>query len=315
MFRLLTNLFPLWILICSGIALFKPGAFTWFLDYIVPGLGIIMLGMGMTLTVSDFKRVCTMPRCATIGVLCQFTIMPLCGWGIAHLLGLFEIDKYLAVGLILVSCCPGGTASNVVAYLARANVALSVSMTVISTFAAILLTPLMTKWLVGEAVPVPVWKMLITTGQVVLLPVTVGIILNRFAPKFTRRACAVSPFVSVVAIVLIVAAIIGKNNEAILGNGWKILAAPALLHLAAFTIGYVIARLAKLPEDACRTISIEVGMQNSGLGTALAAKHFPDTLAPVPCAISAAYHCIIGSILAGIWRMRPPVETKSDPES
>ena len=313
MFRILTNLFPLWILICSGIALFEPEAFTWFLPYIIPALGVIMLGMGMTLTVSDFKGVLKMPRAVGVGVLCQFTIMPLCGFSIAHFLGLFEIDKHLALGLILVSCCPGGTAPNVVAYLARANVALSVSMTIISTFAAILLTPLMTKWLVGEAVPVPFLKMLWTTTKVVLFPVSLGILLNYFAPKFTKKASAVSPFVSVVAIVLIVAAIIGKNNEAILGNGWKILAAPALLHLAAFTLGYVIAKLVRLPEDACRTISIEVGMQNSGLGSALAIKHFPVTMAAVPCAISAAYHCIIGSILAGFWRMRPPKNTTDPP--
>jgi BASS family bile acid:Na+ symporter len=111
-----------------------------------------------------------------------------------------------------------------------------------------------------------------------------------------------------------VAAIIGKNNTAILGNGWKILAAPALLHLVAFTLGYVISKLVRLPEDSCRTISIEVGMQNSGLGSALATKHFPNTLAPVPCAISAAYHCIIGSVIAGIWRMRPPKKPTEIPD-
>ncbi|NNE92336.1 MAG: bile acid:sodium symporter family protein [Verrucomicrobiales bacterium] len=306
MLRLLTNLFPAWILITSILALFFPGAFTWFSGpWIVYGLGVIMLGMGMTLTFDDFKCVLTIPRAAVIGVICQFTIMPLCGFGIAHLLQLHAIDPHLALGLILVSCCPGGTASNVVAFLARANVALSVSMTVVSTFAAILLTPFMTKWLVGKTVEVDALALLLTTVKVVLVPVVIGVLLNRFSPKFTRSVRHVSPLVSVIAIVLIVASIIGKNNTVILEGNWRILAAPALLHLAAFSIGYVIARFVRLPEDACRTISIEVGMQNSGLGTVLATKHFPGTVAPVPCAISAAYHCIIGSILAGLWRLRP----------
>ncbi|MDF1741914.1 MAG: bile acid:sodium symporter, partial [Verrucomicrobiales bacterium] len=143
---LLTNAFPLWIAICSGLALFYPAAFTWFQGpWIVYGLGVIMLGMGLTLKFSDFRNVLQMPRAGVIGVICQFVIMPLLGWGVGKMLNLAEIDPSLAVGLILVACCPGGTASNVVAFLAKANVALSVLMTVVSTFAAILMTPLLTK--------------------------------------------------------------------------------------------------------------------------------------------------------------------------
>ena len=301
-----TNAFPLWIVICSGLALFYPALFTWFTgQWIVYGLGAIMLGMGLTLTFDDFKSVLTLPKAGVIGVFCQFLIMPLLGWGIGKLLGLAEIDPLLAVGLILVSCCPGGTASNVVAFLARANVALSVLMTVVSTFAAILLTPYLTKWLAGTLVEVDAVGLFQSTVKVVLVPVLLGLLLNQFLPKASREAAKVSPVVSVVAIVLIVASIIGQKNEIILTAGWKLLAAPALLHLGGFGLGYTLARIFGLREDSCRTISIEVGMQNSGLGTHLANKHFPGSAAPVPCAISAVYHCIIGSILAGFWRMRP----------
>ena len=303
---LFTNAFPLWILICSGLALVEPSLFTWFNGpFIVYGLGAIMLGMGLTLTFEDFKAVLTLPKAGVIGVVCQFAIMPLRGWGIGKILGLAAIDPMLAVGLILVSCCPGGTASNVVAFLARANVALSVLMTIVSTFAAILLTPYLTKWLAGTLVEVDAVALCISSVKVVLIPVLIGLLLNRYLPKASRQMAKVSPVVSVIAIVLIVASIIGQKNEIILTAGWKLLAAPAMLHLAGFALGYATARIFGLREDSCRTISIEVGMQNSGLGTHLANKHFPGTAAPVPCAISAVYHCIIGSILAGYWRMRP----------
>ncbi|MEM0970117.1 MAG: bile acid:sodium symporter family protein [Verrucomicrobiota bacterium] len=299
----LTNAFPLWVLLGSLIALWHPPAFTWFQPYIVIGLGLIMLGMGMTLTIDDFKQVLRMPRAAIIGVVGQFTLMPLLGYSIAHGLGLSKIDPYLAVGLILVSCCPGGTASNVIAYLARANVALSVLMTVCSTLAAVLLTPFLTKWLVGTMVEVSALALFLQTLKVVLLPVLVGVLLNRFTPSLTQRLRPASPLVSVIAIVLIVACIIGLKNETILEANWRLLAAPALLHLSAFGLGYAAALLLRLPEDARRTISIEVGMQNSGLGSHLANENFKGSLAPVPCAISAVYHCLLGSLLAGFWRL------------
>lgn len=305
-FAWLTNAFPLWIAICSVLALFQPEWFTWFRGpLIVWGLGVIMLGMGLTLTFADFRSVFHLPRAGGIGVLCQFGIMPLLGWGVAKWLRLAEIDPMLAVGLILVSCCPGGTASNVVAFLARANVALSVLMTMVSTFAAILLTPFLTKWYAGTLVEVDAWALCLSTIKVVLLPVTLGLLANRYMPKFSETVRPFSPFVSVVAIVLIVASIIGQQREVILESGWRLLAAPALLHIGGFGLGYLVSKLWRLPEASARTISIEVGMQNSGLGATLAKQHFPGTVAPVPCAISAVYHCLIGSLLVGIWRLLP----------
>lgn len=304
-FSWLTNAFPLWVAICSVLALNYPHLFTWFdRPLIIIGLGIIMLGMGLTLTLQDFRAVLKIPRAGVIGVVCQFGIMPLLGWGIAKFLRLDEIDPMLAVGLILVACCPGGTASNVVAFLARANVALSVLMTVVSTMAAIVLTPLLTKWYAGTLVEVDAWGLFKSTIQVVLIPLALGLTLNQFFPRFSASVKPFSPLVSVIAIVLIVASIIGAQREIILEAGWRLLAAPALLHIGGFGLGYCIARLFRLEEENARTISIEVGMQNSGLGAALAGKHFPNTVAPVPCAISAVYHCLIGSFLVAFWRWR-----------
>ncbi len=300
----LTAAFPLWILLCSGIALWQPGLFTWFTPWIVWGLGLIMLGMGLTLTFEDFRRVFALPRAGIVGVVCQFVIMPTLGWAVGRVLGLAEIDPSLAVGLILVACCPGGTASNVIAYLARANVALSVMMTTVSTFAAIALTPLLTKWLAGTLVEVDAWKLCLDTILVVLVPVVLGLILNRFLPAAGRVLLPVAPLISVLAIVLIVASIIGGNRELILAANWRLLAAPALLHIGGFGLGYVAAKLLRLDEGDSRTVSIEVGMQNSGLGTHLAKNNFPGTAATVPCAISAVYHSLIGSLLAGYWRWK-----------
>lgn len=309
-FALLTGAFPLWILLASAVALVEPSIFTWFRgDWITWGLGVIMLGMGLTLNFEDFRNVLAIPRAGVVGVICQFVIMPLLGWGVASALRLAEIDPKLAVGLILVACCPGGTASNVVAYLARANVALSVTMTTVSTFAAIALTPLLTKWLAGTLVTIDAGRLCLDTVKVVVAPVMLGLLLNRYFPSAGRRLIPVSPFVSVVAIVLIVSSIIGQNRALVLEAGWRLLAAPALLHLGGFGLGYLAAKLLGLDEADRRTVSIEVGMQNSGLGSVLATKHFPGSAAPVPCAISAVYHSLIGSFLAGYWRWRSERES------
>lgn len=296
-----TNLFPLWTILGSLAALFWPSAFTWFRgNLIVGGLAVIMLGMGITLRFADFKSIARTPRPIFLGVGSQFLIMPFLGWGIAT--GL-QLPADFAVGLILVSCCPGGTASNVVTYLARANLPLSVLMTIASTLAAVIMTPILTKTLAGKIVPVDAWGLFLSTVQVVLAPVLVGLLLNHYTPRLVERVRIVSPFVAVVAIVLIVASIIGQRAEEILESGGILLLAVTTMHGVAFGLGYFSARLFGYDEAIRRTVAIEVGMQNSGLGSALATRHF-NLSAATPCAISAVLHCIIGSALAGFWRWR-----------
>jgi BASS family bile acid:Na+ symporter len=304
-FALATNLFPIWVLLGGVLALFEPRWFTWFgREFITWGLAVIMLGMGITLSVDDFKAVLKMPRAVAAGFAAQYLIMPFLGWAIAHL---FRLDTAFAVGLILVACCPGGTASNVVAYLARANVALSVLMTMCSTFGAIVMTPLLTKWLAGTYVPVPAWGLFLSTVKVVLAPLVIGLALNRYLPRFVKTVLPVAPLVSVLTITLICASIIGSSAEPLRRSGGVLLLAVFLLHAGGFLLGYCFAWLLRYDRINCRTVSIEVGMQNSGLGATLAKEHFSQMpLAPLPCAISATFHSVIGSILAGLWRLRAP---------
>jgi len=298
----LTNAFPLWVLAGGVIALFQPAWFTWFSGpWIVWGLAVIMLGMGLTLTVADFRAVGRMPKAVALGFAAQFTIMPLLGWALGRL---FALETPFAVGLILVACCPGGTASNVVTYLARANVCLSVVMTMCSTFAAVFMTPLLTSWLAGTLVAVDAWGLFRSTFQVVVLPVVFGVWLNRQAPRLMQRVQVGLPLVSVVVIALICASIIGGSAAAVQGAAGRLLGAVFGLHAGGFALGYVVARLTGWDQIVARTVSIEVGMQNSGLGVVLARRHFADPLTAVPCAISSVFHSVIGSILAGWWRWR-----------
>ena len=297
-----TNLFPVWVLLAGVLALVHPPLFTWFSGpYIVWGLAVIMLGMGVTLSVNDFKSVLKMPKAVAAGFFAQYTVMPFLGWLCAHLLNL---PDQFAAGLILVACCPGGTASNVVTYLARGNVALSVLMTMCSTFAAIIMTPLLTRWLAGKFVPVDALALLLSTVQVVLLPLILGIVLHHYAPKLVDYILPAAPLVSVITIALICASIIGQSAKAIMESGARLIAAVFLLHAGGFALGYGAAKLFRFDKNVCRTISIEVGMQNSGLGAVLAREHF-SILAAAPCAISSVFHSVIGSMLAAVWRLRP----------
>jgi BASS family bile acid:Na+ symporter len=314
--NLLTNAFPLWVLAGGALALVHPPLFTWFRGpLIVWGLAVIMLGMGLTLSLEDFRGVLRMPRAVAMGFLAQFTLMPFLGWGVAKLL---QLPVPFAVGLILVACCPGGTASNVVTFLARGQVALSVLMTMCSTFGAVVLTPLLTQWLAGTLVPVDGWGLFVSTVQVVLLPVIAGLVLHHTAPRLVHAVLPAAPLVSVVVIALIVASIIGQSAQEIRESGLQLLGAVFLLHAGGFLLGYLFARLCGYDRIICRTVSIEVGMQNSGLGVVLARKHFTDaatgiSLAAVPCAISSVFHSVIGSLLAGWWRWRG-VNVEDDPK-
>ena len=302
MIQKLTNAFPFWVLVASILALVHPPIFTWFSGPLIPfGLGIIMLGMGLTLSLEDFKEILKRPLWVFVGVFLQYTIMPFLGWSLAYL---FRLPNPLAVGLILVACCPGGTASNVVSYLARVDVPLSVTMTAISTLLAVLMTPVLAAWLAGSRIDVNAWGLFWSTVQVVILPVAIGIFLNRFMPKLTKQAIVFSPFVAVIFITLIVASIVGGGRAQIIKSGFRLVLAVFSLHAFGFLFGYVLSRLWIRQVIQARTISIEVGMQNSGLGVVLARQNFTDPLVAIPSAISSVFHSLIASLLAAYWRAK-----------
>ncbi|MCK5279071.1 MAG: bile acid:sodium symporter family protein [Cyclobacteriaceae bacterium] len=301
-FEFLTNAFPLWIILGSTIALLEPMVFTWFSgSFITYGLGVIMLGMGLTLKPEDFKIVIKSPKWILTGSLLQFTVMPLLGWGLGYI---FHLPLPFAVGLIIVSCCPGGTASNVISYLAKANVALSVTMTAISTSLAIILTPLLTTFLIGDKIEVSAFQLFLGVVKVVLAPVLLGVLMNKYLPKFTNKILPVAPLIAVIAIVLIVASIIGQGKDEILSSGFRLIGAVLILHVLGFLMGYMISRFVIKEKQVNRTISIEVGMQNSGLGAYPARANFANPAIAIPSAISSAVHSLIGSLAAGIWRNR-----------
>ena len=300
MLETLARLFPLWVVLGGAGALVAPELFTWFAGpWIVWGLAVIMLGMGITLRFSDFREVLRLPRPIALGFLAQFAVMPLLAFGIGRLM---DLPSPLAVGLILVGCAPGGTASNVVTYIAHASLPLSVLMTMCSTVGAVLLTPTLTSLYAGTMVPVDAGGLFFSTVQVVLIPVLLGLSLNHFAPSVVARVQPVAPLVAVIAIVLICSSIIGQRAEEILGAAVPLLVSVALLHLGGFLLGYGLAWVLGYAEQVRRTVSIEVGMQNSGLAVVLANRHFLDPLTAVPGAISAVTHSVIGSFLAAIWR-------------
>ena len=317
MLRRITDNFAALTLAGVALAWLVPSAFTWMTDGSIRfagqpllslALGTIMLAMGLTLTFADYRALARLPRALVAGVALQFAVMPLSGFAVAKLLGL---EPGLAVGLILVACCPGGTASNIVTYIARGHVALSVAMTMASTLAAVILTPLLTGWLAGAYVEIDRWNLLIQMVGVVLVPVVAGTLLNRLFPRAAEAVNGVLPLVAIVLVILIVGGIVGGSKAQIMEHAGVLLLATFLLHSLGFGLGYALARVLGMGEVEARTISIEVGMQNSGLGSGLAktpafAAQFASAaqaaLAPVPAAISAVWHVVIGSLLAGVWR-------------
>ncbi|MBY0474008.1 MAG: bile acid:sodium symporter family protein [Nitrosomonas sp.] len=304
MLQKLTLLFPLWMILLCATALIWP---EWFVflnqgSIVVLILAFVMLCMGLTLTFDDFRRIARMPKAVAIGFAVQYSIMPFLAYSIAYTLNL---PDYFAVGLILVGCCPGGTASNLVTYIAKADVALSVVMTVCSTLAAVVLTPLLTQLFAGALVPVDSWLLFKQTLQVVILPVVLGILLNRWVPRLVQSVMPIAPLLSVLGVCVICAIVFAAHAESILSHGAELILAAALLHGSGFLVGYRLAKLLGFHPQTARTISIEVGMQNSGLAIVLAKQVFPMLLlTPVVGAVSALMHSLIGSLLAVFWRIR-----------
>lgn len=303
--------FALWVVVFAALALWMPDLFVWLKGYIPWMLGIIMLGMGMTMSLQDFQGILRYPKAVLIGVVAQFVVMP----GLAFLLcQLFQLPSEIAIGVILVGCCPGGTASNVITYMARGNIALSVACTSVSTLLAPLLTPAIFYLLASQWIQIDAMSMFVSILQVILFPIVIGLLLRRFFARQVNRYIEVMPLISVVAIVAIVAAIIGASKAAILQSGALILAVVMLHNGLGFLIGYWASRWLTLSNYDSKAIAIEVGMQNSGLGVALAAVHFATSpITAVPSAIFSLWHNISGAILATYWARQSKQKTQQEP--
>ena len=267
-----------------------------------PLLGVIMFGMGLTLRPEDFRVVFSRPRDVIIGCLAQFTVMPLLAFALARI---FSLNEALTVGVILVGCCPGGTASNVITYLAKGDLALSVGMTATSTLLAPVLTPLLVLLLAGETVDVNVIGMLLSILWVVILPIAIGLLVKRLWPRTTEQATAYLPALSTIAICLIVMIVIAANAHKLLAGGLIIILVVILHNVCGLAIGYLIGVFLKLSPAKRRAISVEVGMQNSGLASSLATLHFAAyPMATIPGALFSVWHNISGAIVARIYARR-----------
>ena len=289
------------VLVIAALALFLPGTCLWiqtnWINYL---LMIVMFGMGLTMKLSDFAVVFSRPKDVIVGCLAQFIVMPL----LAFILGkVFGLNHELLVGVILVGTCPGGTSSNVITYLSKGDTALSVGMTSVSTLLAPFLTPFLTYLYLKSTVSVDVKSMFISIIQVVILPIGLGLLINKLFGKYTQNIIFALPTVSVTAICLIVAAVVSHNSEKIMSTGVMVFVIVILHNLLGYLCGYMIGILFKMDLPRKKAVSIEIGMQNSGLATTLAASAFPNlSMATVPGAIFSVWHNISGAILAGIYR-------------
>lgn len=298
--QIIEDYFLVWVVLFSLGGYYYPFVFKPLVHYIPVFLGIIMFGMGITLQPSDFVVVVKYPLALVTGVVAQFAIMPLVAWILCML---FNLPALLAIGVILVGTCPGGTASNVITYLSKGNVALSVAMTTTSTLLSPLLTPLLTYYFAGRWVQVQVVSMFISIVQVIIVPVGLGILVRLFLKQYIDRVVVMLPSVSVVAIVTIIAGITAANAHALHTVGLLAVCVVMLHNVAGLTLGYAAASLCGFDHSVRRTIAIEVGMQNSGLAVSLAIGHF-EALAALPGAIFSIWHNISGSIVAWWWARR-----------
>ncbi len=296
----ITQFFPFWVIIFSAVSLYNPNIFTWFSgEMITYGLAGIMLGMGLTLKIEDFKETLRTPYWIIIGLILQFTLMPFLGWSLAKI---FDLPTFFAVGLILVSCCPGGTASNVIVYLAKTNLALSVVMTTFSTLSAIIITPVLTSLYSGTYLEVNSLGLFVSTIKVVLIPITLGILLNFLLPKTTKLILPFAPPMAVILICFIVASIIGQGKDIIIDSGVDLFISLMILHFFGFIFGFIFSFFVTKNKTISKTISIEVGMQNSGLGVVLAKENFLNPSTAIPSAISSLIHSIFGSIFVILFK-------------
>ncbi len=300
-----------WVMTCVLAAFLYPEAFkSWgtfqLKTLIVPLIQVIMFGMGATLALEDFTRVLKMPKAVIVGTALQFTIMPLLGYILAKA---FAFEPSIAVGLILLGSCPGGVASNVMTYLSKGNVALSVTLTAVSTLLAPIATPMFMSLLAGTLVKIVFMEWVINIFQVIIIPIAIGLIVNRLLIALKWRGAWMDRCLSLIAmagICFIIAIIIADSRDKLMTVGIKLVLAAMIHNLAGYVLGYYGAKLVNLDESSCRTVAIEVGLQNGGMATALAINTLKDPLAALAPAIFGPWMNISGSLLASWWGVRPP---------
>ncbi|MGI9229541.1 MAG: bile acid:sodium symporter family protein [Gammaproteobacteria bacterium] len=298
-----TTLLPIGAIAVSIVAYYYPALLSDQGGLIVPLLGLVMLGMGMTLTPRNFFEILKRPRLIAVGTGLQFLLMPLLGWLLSEIAGL---PPELVIGLVLVGACPGGTASNVICYLARGDVALSITLTTVSTLVSVVLTPVMTWLYLGQMIAVPVVEMMSNIFRIILLPVCVGVCINYCFHNILHGVRKLFPYISVIAIILIIGIIVARTGEQLSLLALPLLAVIFWHNLLGMCGGYYAGRLLGYKRRVCRTLAIEVGMQNSGMAIALVQLDKFPVLAALPGALFSIWHNISGSILASVWARRSP---------
>ncbi|QDU13808.1 Sodium Bile acid symporter family protein [Gimesia maris] len=305
LFRLIQIPFTLWVLLFAVSGYYFPWLYDWNhggwepRQAIVPLVQVIMFGMGVSLSFADFRRVLKMPRAVLIGVICQFSIMPFLAW---IFVVLFQLPTEIAAGLILIGSCPGGVTSNVIAYIARANVPLSVTMTACSTLLSPFLTPLLMEFWAGQYVPIPVLPMMRSILFMVLLPVLLGLFVNQFAPRFVNRLGKILPGIAMFSICLIIAITIALARQELAAVGLALFAAALCQNAAGYTLGYGAAWCLKLSHRDCRTVAFEVGIQNGGMATGLAVNVLKNPVIALGSAVFGPWSAITSSLLASYWK-------------
>jgi BASS family bile acid:Na+ symporter len=307
--RILTRLFPLWAVLISVAAYLSPGVFRPVGPWVTLLLSTIMFCAGVTLTVADFRRVIVQPGPVLAGLGLHYLIMPLAAWGIAHMLGM---PPDLVVGMVLVGSVASGTGSTVMVFLSGGDVALSVTISALSTVVGVVATPLLTRLYVSAGIDVDVVALLLSILQIVALPVALGLVVNRFAGPLVRRVQPLLPLISMVSILVIIGAVVGGSQASIAAVGPAVFVGVMLHNGIGLLGGYWGGRLLGFDESVCRTLALEVGMQNSGLAATLGRLYF-SPLAALPGALFSVWHNLSGSVLAAIWAARPARRSAEKP--
>ncbi|MFT4908468.1 MAG: BASS family bile acid:Na+ symporter [Oleispira sp.] len=302
-----SRLFPLLAIIVAVLAYIDPAPLMSWKSTIMPLLAMIMFAMGLTLRSSDFKRVWNNPQPIALAIIIQFSVMPIAAVLLSKAFGLSD---ELTIGMVIVGACAGGTASNVMTYLARGDVALSVSMTLASTLWGVFATPWIISITAGEVIKIDSQGILLSLIQMVLIPIVAGFLITHFQPNFANKINKYLADIASGLILLIIAIIVALNAEEIGTLGYGVFAAVALHNIIGLISGYAAGKLTRQTEVTCRTLAIEIGMQNSGLGVALALKYF-GPLAALPGAVFSIWHNISGAILAGLWRWQTDLKIRA----